>query len=545
MAYQFVHIQTYSDKLTKVEGSKDQYNDINQVFLEVGRDPRYSSHVANPEPPVPILAFGAIPVTTLRKLHDERRTQIRETVTLPDGSTYQRRLKTDAPTLYTEIHSHPMTAADYKAAPREEKLRVQQWAKFAVSDFSRRMPDGVAFTAVLHLDEGHVHIHILGVNMNDPKLSANKLHVGKVAAEEWRQTHGPSDTLTGIPKPPIHDRPTKPKKPRPSKTPATQRKRDAEHAPALAQWKDDCDRVELANAIAMKKWKIDNNAHLRVLRKGRKTKAGDVEAYEAAMAAFQSRYHDAVGKRAGLLRNGPGAERLTTKQYDARKKQARIDADHDAALRAQAARQGAERAQIVVDATEIVEEKAALAHWHAELDAAESALAEREHEIARRDAALGAAEDSMKKKEQVQADTETTLSWREVAMRERERALEEKQQELSMQIQAFRRDAASRQLELDSRERIVADQQAEVAEAASAIEDMVGQLDTGMLTVENGKLRFGRIHAFVERAIDAPADQRSPMQRVVAKFAGLLIRAASVLSGGVTPIIEHEERPGM
>ncbi|WP_062762493.1 hypothetical protein [Falsirhodobacter sp. alg1] len=545
MAYQFVHIQTYSDKLTRVEGTKDQYNDINQVFLEVGRDPRYSSHVADPEPPVPILAFGAIPVSALRKMHDERRAQIRETVTLSGGSTYQRRLKTDAPTLYTEIHSHPMTAEDYKAAPREEKLRVQQWAKFAVSDFSRRMPEGVAFSAVLHLDEGHVHIHILGVNMHDPKLSANKLHVGKVAAEEWRQAHGPSDTLAGLPKPQLQDRPKKPKKPKPSKTPATQRKRDAKHAEVLAEWETECDRVEQANALALERWEIDNNAHLRVLRKARKAKTGDVEAYEAAMTAFQSRYHDAVGKRAGLLRSGPGAERLTTKQYDARKKQARVDADHDAAMRAQVARQRAERAEITVDATGIVEEKAALAHQHAELDAAENALAEREHEIARRDAALGAAEDSMRKKEKVQEEADRTLSQRAVAMRERERVFEKQKQNLTMRMEAFRRDAAARQADLDSRERKVADQQIEVAEAASAMEDMVDQLDTGMLTAEDGNLRLGRIHAFVGHAIGTPADRRSPMQRVVAKFAGLLVRAASALSGGVTPIVEDENRPGM
>lgn len=70
-----------------------------------------------------------------------------------------------------------MTAADYRAASQEEKARIHQWAKLALSDFSKRIPKGVKVAAVLHLDEGHVHFHILAVNIADRKMSANKLHV--------------------------------------------------------------------------------------------------------------------------------------------------------------------------------------------------------------------------------------------------------------------------------------------------------------------------------------------------------------------------------
>ncbi|WP_156477455.1 hypothetical protein [Falsihalocynthiibacter arcticus] len=38
----------------------------------------------------------------------------------------------------------------------------------------------------LHLDEGHVHVHILAMNTADRKLDANKLHAGKVAAAVHR-----------------------------------------------------------------------------------------------------------------------------------------------------------------------------------------------------------------------------------------------------------------------------------------------------------------------------------------------------------------------
>lgn len=62
----------------------------------------------------------------------------------------------------------------------------------------------------MHLDEGYVHFHILAINTNDPKLDANKLHVGKAFAAE---TCGE-----------LKKRPKKPKQPRPSKNQETKRK---------------------------------------------------------------------------------------------------------------------------------------------------------------------------------------------------------------------------------------------------------------------------------------------------------------------------------
>lgn len=50
MAYQFVHIQTYSLKPMKVSGTKDHLNDLNQVFNEAMREARYSEHVPSPRP---------------------------------------------------------------------------------------------------------------------------------------------------------------------------------------------------------------------------------------------------------------------------------------------------------------------------------------------------------------------------------------------------------------------------------------------------------------------------------------------------------------
>ena len=342
MAYQFVHIQTYCPKLMQVSGTKDQFNSTEQVFGEAARDPHYSKHVEGPQRPIAVKNFGAVSVAELRRLHDERRAEIREIVRGSGGKRYQRRLKSDFPTLYTEIHSHPMTAEEYKTASPEAQAQVGAWANTALKDFVSRMPEGVRFAAVVHLDEAHVHFHILAVNMADPKMSANKLHVGKIAAEKWRQENGSSTTLEALPRPKLTTRPNKPRKPKPSKNRATQAKRDAAHAVAVSAWEADCAEVEIANATAVAEWEVENAVHLQAGRKARRAKVEDVDAYQSAMVAFQDRYFEAVGKPCGLLRNGPGMERLSTKQYAARKTRAREMADQAAAQRAVAERNAQE-----------------------------------------------------------------------------------------------------------------------------------------------------------------------------------------------------------
>lgn len=544
MAYQFVRIETYCPKPMPVPHSDDQFNSTEQVFLEAERDERYAQHVPDPEPPIPIIGFGSIPVAQLRKLHDTRRAKIRETVTNPDGTTYQRGLKSDFPTLYTEIHSHPMTAADYKAASREEKGRVQRWAKLALSDFAKRMPQGVEFAAVLHLDEGHVHFHILAVNMADPKLSANKLHAGKIAAEEWRRSNGHAETLTGLPKPMLQARPNKPKKPKPSKTPATQKKRDAAHGAAVAEWESACGRIEAENTAALEAWKAENNVHLRKLRKERKGKAGDIEAYETALAAFQDRYYETVGKRCGLLRKGPGTERLSSKQYHARKGHARTVADQEAAMKTTAARQGAERAQIIADTNTMVREKAMIAHQEGEVDAMAQALAEREFEMSRREAALRAAEDSLKKKEHKQAEKEKTLAGREVETEQRDAQLNVDHERFAQQKQTFEREITERVAVLDGWEQAIAVQVAEVNDAVAALADMVEQFERGHLRLDGDRIVFDRHHPFLRRAATTERTQLSPVQRLAVRFVRVLKSALVAMSGGRDAKSEvTEDRP--
>ncbi|QDY71182.1 plasmid recombination protein [Qingshengfaniella alkalisoli] len=393
MAYQFVHIETYSTQPRKMKGSKDHWNSAKQVFLEAARDPEYSKHVDAPREPLPVLSHGAISVAELRVLHDRKRDEVRETVQAKSGNTYERRLRSDAATLYTEIHSHPMASRDYLADPKKNAEEIQEWAGLAIRDFRKRMPEGIAFAAVLHLDEQNVHLHILAVNIDDPRLDANKLHVGKVAAAEYRAKHDKPSTLASLPKPEMQQRPRKPKKPRPSKNRVTQRKNVEKHERALAAWEEACDRVNAANASKFATWEKENGQHLHAARKEQVGKNPEKAAYTSAMEAFQDRYYQAVGKPCGLLRKGPAQERLTTKQYAARKAAAKS----------------------------LAQERTQNLRTETGLEVREQELALRERAVAEAEGRLAAEKDSWKARKQEIGAREQSVAMRERGLSEKER----------------------------------------------------------------------------------------------------------------------------
>lgn len=528
MAYQFVHIQTYCPKLTKVAGTEDQYNNTDQIFGEAVRAPRYSDHLVNPQAPIPLMAYGAIDVEALHELHDTRRASIRVTVEKQGGGTYSRALKSDHPTLYTEIHSHPMASAEYPTASPEDKARVKLWARRALQDFRNRMPEGVEFAAMLHLDEGHVHIHILAVNMMDAKMSANNLHVGKIAAEEYRRAHGRSPTIAGLPKPEPKKAPNKPKKPKPTKNRATKIRNDTAYAAALRTWKAECDRVIEANASAVAAWKVANDAHLLEERKKRSAKTADVEAYQHAMTEFQSRYYDAVGRPCGLLRNGPGNERLSTKQYDERKQHARRMAQIDDAQRQAAEALEDDRRKQTKDEKD--------QRLHAErMRAAAQRIQEKTTAVAAQATEL------------VRREVEVTAREKEVYERghkqDRIRAVLTDRHE---KLEAVQRKIVERQERLDAREKMLDEREQEMSQAVDAIDDLVRQVETGEFAVHDGKSHLKQMPRFIHRLLQTKAEERSPVQHLVGKLVGLLVRVIGTAGGGSVIRPENPpERPQM
>jgi hypothetical protein len=316
MGYQFLHVETYSETPTKVRGTKAHFNTAGQVLGEAMRTPKYSQHVEVPRDPYKI--GGTLSVSELQATRAGILESIRENVVKKGGGSYQRKLRKDAATLYTEIHSHPLPVETLRKDSQKHMPIVEEWIKHALSDFKDRMPEGIDWSAVMHLDEGYVHFHILAINTNDSKLDANKLHAGKVAAAKLRSELVALTAIEALPKPDIEKRPNKPKQPRPSKNRETQKKNNAKREAQLAAWEKECKEVAVRNRATLNAWEDENAEHLKLARKARGA-VPEKEAYTAAMKGLQDRYYERVGKPCGLLRDGPRAERLSTKQYAAKK----------------------------------------------------------------------------------------------------------------------------------------------------------------------------------------------------------------------------------
>ncbi|MEO1948952.1 MAG: Mob protein [Thioclava sp.] len=316
MSYQFVHIECYSAAPRKVKGAPEQVNTAEQVFGEAMRVPRYSRHVA--EPKAPIKLDGTTTLKKLEALWAKKVETIRETVKSAKGTSYQRRLRRDAATLYAEVHSHPMTAAALRDDWERHKREILSWAERVLTHFEARMPQGVEWVAVLHVDEAQVHLHILAVNAEDPKLDANKLHAGKRAAAEVRASREVPSAIVSLPRPAPRPLPPRPRKRALGKRPKTIARNKEHNAARLEAWRSDCRTVRADNAAALARWEDANRAHLKAARKLR-GEVPEMVAYRAAMRQFQDNYHRAVGEHCGLLRDGPRKARLTTKQHAARK----------------------------------------------------------------------------------------------------------------------------------------------------------------------------------------------------------------------------------
>ncbi|MFC0280510.1 Mob protein [Falsigemmobacter intermedius] len=388
MAYQFFHIETYSQAPKKVRKTADHFNTAEQIEEEARRTPDYCQHVENPRPYLQLV--NCTPIDEFIAQRRMKVAALTETVNTKGGGTYTRALRSDAATLYTEVHSHPVTSAAFLADPAAYRDEVKLWAAKVMKDFRARMPEGVVHTAVLHTDESHLHIHILAYNDADPKMDANKLHVGKKAAAEYRETHE-SDAIKSLDKPELAPLPLQPKKPKPSKNRTTQAKNDLRHAAAVDAWEGARAKLQAENEAMMADWRQRNHAHLKAGRLAR-GKAGDQEVYLATMQRAQDDYYDAVGLPCGFLRHGPRQERLSTKQYAARQREAKHKVKVAKKLEDEAAELGRVDKDLSMMRKELIE---AASEREAELDAREEALEGKEQALQRRAAALDAREEDL------------------------------------------------------------------------------------------------------------------------------------------------------
>jgi hypothetical protein len=167
MAFQFVHIESYSRKSDKHGRS------VGFVLAEAARRPDACQHVATPGTPTVVLGES---VDGVRALHDARVDQATETT----KAGKCRKIRSDQHTLLTVIASHPATTEEMRADPARA-ADVDAW-QARVVDWLRSQWGDDLVSVIRHDDEAHPHLHAY-VLPSDPQCRARRLHPGVVAKE--------------------------------------------------------------------------------------------------------------------------------------------------------------------------------------------------------------------------------------------------------------------------------------------------------------------------------------------------------------------------
>lgn len=174
MTYQFAHLMTLSRK------GSGTTPPVRKVMLEAARIGGNAPHVANPIPPD--LIYGIDPMAAL-EMHNECIAALGHKRGRGAG------LRHDSHTMVAAVFSFPCRPAevdsDYYIGLRNDSLA---WFKAEIESHG-----GTVLGAVQHTDEAYLHIHVYGMNLNDPKLNAKLLHRGYIAAAEAkRQSRNPT-----------------------------------------------------------------------------------------------------------------------------------------------------------------------------------------------------------------------------------------------------------------------------------------------------------------------------------------------------------------
>lgn len=170
---QFFHLQSYAQKANQAGQS------VEQVLSEAARDPRFSQHVASPQPYRVILGLSP---ESVQQRHDQMVAAGGVQVSLKDGKTARRGIRKDRHTLLTAVASHPHLTAQVEADPlmrAEYEVWVDRNVRFLRDLFGDRL-----VSVVEHVDEEHPHIHAFILPLHDPACSARDLNPAWVAKSE-------------------------------------------------------------------------------------------------------------------------------------------------------------------------------------------------------------------------------------------------------------------------------------------------------------------------------------------------------------------------
>jgi hypothetical protein len=169
MGYQFAHTETYARRISRLGGRGTRTT--RQIFAELAREPGHCEHVRMPS--CPVVLHGMSPAQAEAE-HDRLAAEART----PAG----RRVRADTRTLYTEVHSLPRPPSEV------DRPEVQDWLRRITASRVAAVEarGGEVLGVWLHVDEPHLHVHLMGVSRGDLQCRADLLHDGRRAQAEAR-----------------------------------------------------------------------------------------------------------------------------------------------------------------------------------------------------------------------------------------------------------------------------------------------------------------------------------------------------------------------
>jgi len=164
---QFANIQTFSRK-----GNKGGQS-VAQVIGEATRDPEFSTHVDDPNPPRVLLGDPE----AFAEQHDAHIEARATVVQKADGTEARRAIRKDRHTMASIVMSYPVPRA--AITTDESKAQLERWERRNLEWLRRTYGDQLK-VVLAHEDEEHPHLHAW-ILADDPGADATTLHPGKVA----------------------------------------------------------------------------------------------------------------------------------------------------------------------------------------------------------------------------------------------------------------------------------------------------------------------------------------------------------------------------
>lgn len=164
MAYQFIHVSTYSIKT----GGKG-------VAAEAGRKPDHSKHIENPKPPIHLAGMST---DDAWDEIERRKDNTQVSIVDKNGVTRHRKMRNDQLVMLAAVASWPTPTVEQDP----EDPVFKEWIKDTLEYFEQK--HGAPLSAVLHLDESNPHIHFITAPNLEAGQTMSDIHQGEQAKKD-------------------------------------------------------------------------------------------------------------------------------------------------------------------------------------------------------------------------------------------------------------------------------------------------------------------------------------------------------------------------